>query len=137
MEKYKFIDNITSDVVFEAYGGTEKDMFINAAHALFEIICKKELIESKEEVEIEVNGTDIDDLLYNWLQTLIAEVDIEEKFFFKFIITEFSNKKIKATIYGEEITPEKGETVVKAVTYHQFKVKKTKDGWMCRVAVDI
>ena len=35
--KYKFIDSLTSDVMFEAYGKTFKELFENAALALFSI----------------------------------------------------------------------------------------------------
>ena len=37
-------------------------------------------------VDVEVKGEDKEDLLFNWLQEIIAAVDIEEKFFSKFEI---------------------------------------------------
>lgn len=137
MEKYKFIDNITSDVLFEAYGKELKDVFTNAAEALSTVICKTDLIKPEKEVKIEVNGTSGEDLMINWLQAIIAHVDIEEMFFVKFTITEIDETHLVAYVGGETVTPEKGETVVKAVTYHQFKFEKTDDGYMCRVSLDI
>ena len=35
--KYKFIDNIMSDVAYEAYGKDLKELFINAAEALLSV----------------------------------------------------------------------------------------------------
>lgn len=137
MEKYKFIDNITSDVVFEAYGKTLKDVFTNAADALTTIICKVKLVKSVKEVKIEVSGDSTEDLMINWLQSIIANVDIESMFFSKFTITEIDAKHLVGFAYGEEISPEKGNTVVKAVTYHQFKFEKTPAGYVCRVSFDI
>jgi SHS2 domain-containing protein len=137
MEKYKFIDNITSDVVFEAYGKTLKDVFTNAAEALSSIICKIDRIEPKKEVRLEVNGDSTEDLMINWLQAIISHVDIESMFFSKFTITEITDRRLLAFARGEEITPAKGNTVVKAVTYHQFKFEKTKEGYLCRVSLDI
>lgn len=133
--QYKIIDSITSDVLFEAYGKDLKEVFENSAIGLFTVICH----DVKPEIEkvIEVDGTDEKDLLYNWLQMLIAMVDIEEMFFSKFEITEITETKLKAKIYGESTTPEKGETVVKAVTYHQFDLKKIDDGYTATVSVDI
>ena len=58
-------------------------------------------------------------------------------FFSKFEIEELEKNKIKAVAYGEPITPEKGETVVKAVTYHKFRLEETKDGLMATVSLDI
>jgi SHS2 domain-containing protein len=137
MERYKFIDNITSDVVFEAYGKELKDVFTHAADALSTMICKVKLVKPKKEIKIEVNGDSAEDLMINWLQSIIANVDIESMFFSKFTITEISDRHLVAFAYGEDISPEKGNTVVKAVTYHQFSFKKTEDGYVCRVSLDI
>ena len=137
MEKYKFLDEITSDVMFEAYGETLKDIFANAAEAMLTIICKIDQVEPKIEKKVEVNADSVEDLMINWLQSLIAKVDIDEMFFSKFKITDITETSLTAFVYGEPMTPEKGETVVKAVTYHQYKFEKTKDGYMCRVSFDI
>ncbi len=137
MEKYLFFDDMTSDVIFEAYGETLKDVFTNAAEAMFHFICKADLVAPTEEHKIEVEADNVEDLMINWLQTLIASVDIEEMFFSKFTITEIDDKHLTAFIYGEPVSPEKGETVVKAVTYHQYKFEKTDEGYVCRVSLDI
>ncbi|MBT5022422.1 archease [Candidatus Woesearchaeota archaeon] len=136
-ERYVFFDEITSDVIFEAYGATLKDVFVNAAEAMFTMICKFDLIKAEKEIELEVEADNIEDLMMNWLSVLIAHVDIEEMFFSKFIITEISDTKLKAVVSGEEITPEKGETVVKAVTYYQYNFEKTDKGYKVRVSLDI
>jgi len=39
MRKYKIIDDLKSDVMFEAFGKNLKELFENAAEALFSIIC--------------------------------------------------------------------------------------------------
>lgn len=137
MEKYKFFDEITSDVMFEAYGKDLKEIFANAAEAMFTIICKLDKIEPKEERKVEVEADGVEDLMINWLQALIAEVDIEEMFFSKFKITDITPTSLTAFVYGESIEPEKGETLVKAVTYHQYKFEKTDDGYKVRVSFDI
>ncbi|MBU1245666.1 MAG: archease [Nanoarchaeota archaeon] len=135
--KFKFIENLTSDVMFEAYGKDLKELFENSAIALFNVICKISKVKTIKFVEVEIEGENIEDLLINWLQELIALVDIKEMFFSKFEILEISEKKLKAKVYGEKISPEKGETVVKAVTYHNFKLEKNKKGYTTRVVFDI
>ena len=137
MEKYKFFDEITSDVMFEAYGKDLKDLFANAAEAMFTIICKLDKVEPKEERKVEVEADSVEDLLINWLQALIAKVDIDEMFFSRFKIADIDDKHLTAFVYGEPIVPEKGETLVKAVTYHQYKFEKTDDGYKVRVSFDI
>jgi len=135
--KYKFIDSLTSDVMFEAYGKTLKELYENAALALFSVICKIDQIEQKEFNEYTFKAKDAEGLMLNWLQGLIAIVDTEQKFFSKFEIVEIDETHLIAKCYGEPIKPELGETVVKAVTYYKYKFEQTKKGYKVTVSLDI
>lgn len=131
------MDTITSDVMFEAYGKDPKELFENAASALFSVICKINDVKPKSSTKIEVKGEDMPDLMISWLQCLIATVDTDEKFFSKFSITKITDTKLIADIYGESITPELGDTVVKAVTYYKYKFEKKDDKYIARISLDI
>ncbi len=137
MKKYKFLDDITSDVMFEAYGKDLKELFQNSAEALFSVICKIKKVKAKEKEEFLIKADKLDNLMLNWLQGLIAIVDTEQKFFSKFEIEEVDEKHVKAKLYGEPIKPELGETVVKAVTMYKYKLEKTSKGYKVRVSLDI
>ncbi|MEA2037811.1 MAG: archease [Nanoarchaeota archaeon] len=137
MEKYKFLDDITSDVMFEAYGKDLKELFQNAAEALFSVICKIKDVKPEETEEYQVKAEKLEDLMINWLQALIAIVDTEQKFFSKFEIIEIDETHIRAKLSGEQIKPELGETVVKAVTLYKYQFEKTKEGYKVRVSLDI
>ena len=135
--KYRFFDEMTSDIIFEAYGSDLKSVFENAGEALFKIICDVDNVKFVETRTVELNAGSVSALMVAWLQALIAEVDISEMFFSGFNIVEIDDTHLKAVISGESITPEKGKTIVKAVTYHQFEFKQTDEGFLCRVSVDI
>ena len=135
--KYKFLDEIKSDVMFEAYGKDLKELFQNAAEALFSVICKIKQVKPKEAINIETKADNIEELMINWLQELIASVDTEEKFFSEFKIEKIDNKNLKATIKGQQIKPELGDTVVKAVTLYNYKFEKTDKGYKVTVSLDI
>ena len=135
--KYRFVEDLTSDVLFEAYGKELKELFTNAALALFSVICQIDKIGDKEEKGIEVSADNLEDLLFNWLQELIAIVDTENLFFSRFEILELNDKHLKAKCYGEPAKPEKGGTVVKGVTYYKYKFEKVKEGYKVRVSLDI
>ena len=77
------------------------------------------------------------ELLIDWLQELIARVDIEELFFSRFDIQEISPTRLKARVYGAAAKPELGETVAKAVTYYKFRFDKTPEGYVARISLDI
>ncbi|MCK5282231.1 MAG: archease [Nanoarchaeota archaeon] len=135
--KYKFIDSLTSDVLFESYGKDLKELFENSALAMFEVICDIKKVGKKETIKVELDAEDDGSLLYNWLQELIAQVDIREMFFSDFNIQEISPKKLTAELHGESIKTETGKTVVKAVTNYRFNLEKTKKGYKATVSLDI
>jgi SHS2 domain-containing protein len=135
--KYRFVDDLTSDVMFEAYGKNLKELFVNAAFALFNVICQPEKVRTKVKRKVEVKGKDEKDLMLNWLQELIGLVDTEEMFFSKFDIIEMDEKHLRAECWGEKISREKGGTLVKGVTYHKFGIEKTKGGYRATVSLDI
>jgi SHS2 domain-containing protein len=136
-EGFRFITGATSDVSWEAYGKDLKEVFENSAKALFSVICRIDKIKPKKAHEFEITADSPDELLLDWLQALIASVDIDGMFFSEFEITRISETRLKAICRGEPISPAKGNTVVKAVTYHNFELKKTKEGYCARIVVDI
>ena len=136
-EGFRFIDGLTSDISWEAYGKDLKELFENSARAMFSVICQMHKIKPVQEKKIEIKAETVSELMFNWLQELIASVDIDSLFYSEFEILEISEKRLKAICRGEPITREKGETVVKAVSYHDFRFKKTPEGYMVRVVVDI
>jgi SHS2 domain-containing protein len=135
--KYKFIKDLTSDVMFEAYGKSLKELFENAALAISSIMCNLKKVKAIKPKTVDIKASNVEELIVDWLQKIIALVDIEEMFFSKFEIKKINEKSLKAKVYGEEIRPELGETVVKAVTNYGFKFVKNKVNYKVRVSLDI
>ncbi|MCK5023183.1 MAG: archease [Candidatus Aenigmarchaeota archaeon] len=135
--RFRFVEDLTSDVVFEAFGKNTNELFENAAFALFNVISQPEKVSSDIEKKVSVEGSDLKDLMFNWLQELIGLVDLENMFFSKFVVDEISETKLKAKCFGEEADPAKGGTLVKAVTYYKFNIEKTDDGYKATVSLDI
>ena len=102
--KYKFIDNITSDVMFEVYGKDLKELFENSGLALFSIICDLKKIKPEIKKEIILESDNVEDLLIKWLQTLIAVVDTDELFLSKFKIIQCEGNYLRAECFGERIS---------------------------------
>jgi SHS2 domain-containing protein len=146
-EKFKFIDDLTSDVMFEASGGSLEELFTSAAEAMFSVICDIKRIEPKDKKRVIVEADSPEKLVVAWLQKLIGLVDTEEMFFSVFDVRSVkeinnhdSGKKVwqlNADIYGEPIKPERGGTVVKAVTNYGFKFEKGSKGYKVTVSLDI
>lgn len=137
---YRFIEGITSDVMFEAQASNISKLLEQSGLALFDIVCHRKKVSAKRKVQIKVTGNDERELVYNWLSALLSESDANEMFFSKFearVQKRAGRFTANGVAYGEKYSTEKSGTVVKGVTYYNFKVEKTKKGFKARVVVDI
>lgn len=140
MKKFEFVDITTADVAFVAYGKDLNELFENAALAMFEVMINTKQVKSVVKKEVSVDGTDVQSLLFNWLNELLVFVDGENLAFSEFDVKiDEKNLKLKAVCWGERIDREKHETrtEVKSCTYHQMKIEKTKTMWKAQVILDI
>jgi len=135
---FEIIDH-TADVGIIAYGMDVKELFSNAALALFSLITEPESIEEKLRRDLEIVSEDRDSLLIEWLNELIYLFDAEHILFTRFDIENLSYNQLKATCYGESFDPlrHKIKTGVKAATYHMLKVDKDGSGYKAQVIFDI
>ena len=133
----------TADVIIEAWGPTLEAAFEEAAKAMFALITDIEKVEPAEELSIEVEGFDLENLLYRWLEELLYYHDSQNLVFSKFRVTEISkigeDYQLKAKVYGEKFDHRKHTpgTVVKAVTYAEMKVEKRNSTWYVSAVLDI
>jgi len=137
---YKFVDGITSDVMFEVEGKDLSELLEQASLALFDVVCQRDKVEPKDFMEIEVSAHDPKELLHRWLSRLLTESDANEMFFSKFDVTVDKRGDMlfaHGKAWGEPYSQEKSGTVVKGVTYFGYEVKKKDDGWWARVSCDI
>jgi len=139
--KYKFLEH-TADVMFEAYGKSLNEVFRNAALAVFEVQCDLKKIKPKIKKKIKLKNNSAGDLLFDFLEELIYLKDAKYMLFGKFDvkITQKNFKyNLESFVTGEKINPDKHElkTDVKAITLHEFFLNKVKNGWKCRVILDI
>ena len=139
MKRFEFIEDLKSDVMFKAYGKSLEELFANAALGLFSVICQVDEVGHRRIKLVKVRGDDLEDLMFNWLQELIGIVETDALFLSRFEILKIGEDGtyLEARCYGEAATPEKGGTVVKAVTYYKYELRKTKDGYSVRVSLDI
>jgi len=140
MKKYEFVEGPTSDVEFNAYGKTLEELVENAALALSEIMCDLKNVKSEKMIIIETEGKDEEELMYNWLSEALTQHEIESMFFSNFKVQKLEKDegeyRLRVEATGESIRTELILTVVKAVTFHKFSVKKN-DYWTATVVVDV
>jgi len=135
--RFEVIDH-TADVGIVAYGKDLKEAFANAAFGMFSLIANLEKVRGSISREIDVQSTDQEALLVDWLNELLYLFDVEHIIFKRFEITALSQKKLKAKVYGEKIDTSRHQlkTAVKAATYHMLKIEKNK-GVRVQLILDI
>ncbi len=134
----------TADVLILSYGRTLEEAFINAAYALSNFMYDVLKVEPKLEVEIEVRGFDLEQLLFNWIDEILYRLDAE-----RFALSRIDDLKVlkvndeyvlRAKVVGERYDVRKHGfkgTIVKAMTYHMMRIEKVNDVWRVQYVVDI
>jgi SHS2 domain-containing protein len=128
-----------ADVGFMAYGATLEELFANATLAMFSLACDLETVQETEHHKIEATGEDLESLLYDWLAEVLAIMDAEQLVLKRVAVAFFDEGRVRGVAYGEPLDRARHRTgvAIKAVTYHQFAVENTGDGWRARVFLDL
>ncbi len=139
MKPYEFFDH-TADIGIRAYGNSLEEAFSNAALAVFEIMTDTNKVQPLEYREVFLNGYDLENLLYKWIEELLYYYDTELMLFSKFdIVIDQENMVLQGKAWGEKFNETKHErrTLVKAMTYHEMSIQKSNDGFTITFVVDI
>ena len=138
MQPFRILEH-TADIGFEAFGATREEVFANAGRALIHIVFDLESIAAREQVSIEVQGSDSAGLLVNWLSEILFLQDAENWLFRDFEVRELSDRALSAIARGEKFDSARHQAklLVKAITYHQLVLEQTAEGWRAQVYVDI
>jgi SHS2 domain-containing protein len=138
MPSFRVLEH-TADVGFEAFGATRAELFGNAARALMNLIVDLDTINLCGEVPVEIQSTDGESLLVNWLSEVLYLQDTEGWLFKDFDVDEVRDNLLRARARGEKLDRQRHhpKLLVKAITYHQLVLEKTSTGWRAQVYVDI
>jgi SHS2 domain-containing protein len=135
---FEVIDH-TADVGIIVYGTDVKELFANAALALFSLITEPESIQEKSHLNLRVSSDERDSLLVEWLNELIYFFDAKHILFNRFDIQTLTQNELKATCYGADFDPMKHKIKIgiKAATYHMLRLDKNNDGYKAQIILDI
>jgi len=138
MRPFRILEH-TADIGFEAFGATPAEVFANAARALVHLVVDLDSIEPREEVRLQVEGTDPPSLLVNWLSEILYRLDAEGWLFREFEFPSLQERSLAAVLRGERLDRARHvvKLLVKAITYHQLALERTAEGWRAQVYVDI
>ncbi|HER25014.1 MAG TPA: archease [Candidatus Atribacteria bacterium] len=141
MKEFEILEH-TADIGIAAYGKTEKEVFINAARGMFEIIAgdTRNLKENFAD-KIKLEADNPEGLLFAWLNELLYISDTKWVILNRFTIKDLSQNQIRAEIKGRTIDQlgHKIKREIKAATYHHLEIKKDEESglWRAQVIFDI
>jgi SHS2 domain-containing protein len=137
-KKYRLIRN-QSELVVRITGDSQADLFANSAVALFDVMADLEKIEVKERISLEVEGTDRDDLMVNWMRELLYLYQGSGYLLSEFKIREVKDTLVRAEVCGEKIDPDRHEIKqeIGAVAFHKSRMQKTGNQWIAQVIFEI
>jgi SHS2 domain-containing protein len=106
---------------------------------MYSLITNLDSIKEKKTINVSVGSPSLDGLLVSWLNELIFHFDAYGFIGKKIEIKQFSDKRMVATVTGEEFDPQhhEGKFLIKAATYHKLRIEKIDNMWEIDVIFDI
>ncbi len=139
-KNYQLLDH-TADFKLKVKSNSLKNLFINSALALFDIIAEIKPNNSKnrviKQIKIKKSSQDVETLLVEWLNELLYYFATRELVFVDFKIVYFDETKIEAVCFAQKNSDFIIKTEVKAVTYHELEIKKNKSGYQAQFILDV
>jgi SHS2 domain-containing protein len=138
-KRFEFIEH-TADVRVKVYGESVKEIFENAAVALFTLLTNHKS-KGNEKKKIFLETQTMEDLLVNWLNELLSCF-----YTYNFLPAKYNiriedgkAKVIRGVLEGEFFSPytHKINMEVKAATYHNLKIEKNNRGFKAEIIFDV
>lgn len=138
---YRFIEH-TADIGVEIEATSFENLLSEALLALTDSLTEVGRVKLELDLAFDLVAPSREDLLVEWLSELVylfetrsvllRQADLE-------VEAEGSSWRLRGTVRGEHYDPDRHEikTLIKAVTYHQLRVRSSNTGWSARVIFDI
>ena len=129
----------TADVGLRVEARRLDELFADAARGLTSLLVDNpEEIRLTTEESFQLEGTEIDYLLFDWLNELLFRFESRGVLFAEFVI-RIDERGLNATMRGELCDRSRHRLAheVKAITYHGLCVEQTESGWQTELILDI
>ena len=146
MKPFEYLEH-TADVKFRARGRSLEEAFENAALAMLGAMIDPATVRIEETWPVEMESESLENLLYEWLSEILYLFEVELAVFseFEVALEEGDGRwRLSGRVGGERVDPARHffETEVKAVTLHQFEIKKEAgeggdEVWTAQVVLDV
>src|SRR5512145_1053365 len=127
-----------ADIGIRGFGRTLEEAFAHAAAAMYSVIVDLGRVEPNVSRSVNASADDREQLLVEWLNTLLAISDIERLVFSKFEVRIEANA-LAGTAWGEHLdrSRHRPNVEVKGATYHQLSVRQENGRFVAQCVVDV
>lgn len=138
MKRYEQIPH-TADIAIRVYGKDVRELFINAAYGMFDIIADLEGMKNSTSQKINVEAPSQEELLVFWLDELLYNFYTKGIIFSEFDIGFLNGHRLTAQVHGRHLVENKNrlKTEIKAVTYHNLKIREGDGGYTVEIVFDV
>jgi len=131
-----------ADIGFQAWAPSKSSLFAQAAIALNAVMFDIDLPDANLAISLEISGSDLEELMYNWLSEILYLFDGEKKVIHEFevVINQVDHGlKLVGKLKGEkyDLRRHQIKTYIKAVTYHQLSVSELDGYFRTTVFLDV
>jgi SHS2 domain-containing protein len=135
---FTFVEH-TADVGIRATAGNLPDLFVQAAKGMYAVLGRLKPGPQRVDKVLELEAPDAEGLLHDWLAELLWEIDGNGNLFEAFEFTRFCERGLVARCHGSVFDAAGSErsTEVKAVTYHDLRIRKRGEVYEVTVIFDI
>jgi SHS2 domain-containing protein len=134
MTTFEEIDH-TADRAFRVAGRDMAALLENAAHAMRALAGPRPAAAPPVTREVEVEGVDRESLLVNWLNEILYLEQSHLLTCEQFRIDELEDYRLHARVETRKC--DRSYTQIKAVTFHNLKIRETPAGLEAVVVVDV
>ena len=129
----------TADIGVRVFGETLKELFENAAFAMFDILADLEGTTGEIAQDFELTAPNHEELLISWLDELLYHFYAKNIIFYKFEVAELSEDVIRAKAFGRSVSENRNrlKTEIKAATYYNLKIIKKDDYYEVDIIFDV
>ena len=137
-KKYRITKHQT-ELAVRISGSSQADLFANSAFALFDVMTDPATIEIKERIALEIEGSDREDLMVNWMRELLYLYQASGYLLKEVKISQVKDTIVKAEVCGEKIDPDRHEIKqeIAAVAFHKSRMEKTGNQWIAQVIFEL
>ncbi len=134
MGRWQEVDH-TADLALHVWGRTLEELFIAAARGMFALLVDLESVELEVQHDVVLSALDRETLLVDWLNELLylgERAPLSAYVGFDFAVLQPTC--LEATVKGGTVADYR--THIKAATFHNLKVQRTREGYETELVFD-